>query len=165
MIAWMRELMEEGLGWEHGVQFVCLAFQNAMAAHINGFTVHHWSGIPARNEEGSGTGDRHKLSMKCQALRVIIIDEVSMLWAELLGTLDKARSDTAPVGGAQRPGHAAGAGPLEKLHPLAAMPALRPHLQVWLGPWRGKSTQERLAIGRGGHFTPRAGKGRMPSCR
>ena len=26
-IAWMRELMEEGLGWEHGVQFVCLAFQ------------------------------------------------------------------------------------------------------------------------------------------
>ena len=97
VIAWMREIMEEGLGWEHGVQFVCLAFQNAMAAHINGFTVHHWSGIPARNEEGSGTGDKHKLSMRCQALRVIIIDEVSMLWAELLGTLDKVVTDAVRV--------------------------------------------------------------------
>jgi len=34
MIAWMRQVMEEGLGWEHGVQFVCLAFQNAMAAQM-----------------------------------------------------------------------------------------------------------------------------------
>ena len=48
IIAWMRELMEEGLGWEHGVQFVCLAFQNAMVAQINGFTIQHWSGIPVR---------------------------------------------------------------------------------------------------------------------
>ena len=39
LIEWMRRLMEDGLGWEHGVQFVCLAFQNAMAAQINGFTV------------------------------------------------------------------------------------------------------------------------------
>ena len=69
-------MMEEGLGWEHGVQFVCLAFQNAMAAQINGHTVHHWSGIPARNDDGSAMGDRHKQSMKCGALRVIIVDEV-----------------------------------------------------------------------------------------
>ena len=76
IIGWMRQLMEEGLGWEHGVQFVCLAFQNAMAAQINGHTVHHWSGIPARNDDGNAMGDRHKQSMKCGALRVIIIDEV-----------------------------------------------------------------------------------------
>ena len=76
VIFWLRRLMEEGLGWKHGVQFVCLAFQNAMASQIKGFTVHHWSGIPTRNEDGSATGDRHKQSMKCQALRVIIIDEV-----------------------------------------------------------------------------------------
>ena len=54
VIAWQRQLMEEGLGWTHGVQFVCLAFQNAMAAQINGFTVHHWSGIPARGTSGEG---------------------------------------------------------------------------------------------------------------
>ena len=76
VIVWMRHLMEEGLGWEHGVQFVCLSFQNAMAAQINGHTVHHWSGIPARNDDGNAMGDRHKQSMKCRALRVIIIDEV-----------------------------------------------------------------------------------------
>ena len=78
VIGWMRQLMEEGLGWEHSVQFVCLAFQNAMAAQINGHTVHHWSGIPARNDDGNACGDKHKQSMKCGALRVIIIDEVQL---------------------------------------------------------------------------------------
>ena len=87
VIAWLREIMERGLGWTHGVQFVYLAFQNAMAAQINGFTIHHWSGILARNLEGEGTGDAHKQSIKCQALRVILIDEISMISAELLGTL------------------------------------------------------------------------------
>ena len=87
LIKWMRQLMEDGLQWEHGVQFICLAFQNATAAHMNGHTIHHWSGIPARNESGSCEGASHQLSIKCQALRVIIIDEVSMVSAELLGAL------------------------------------------------------------------------------
>ena len=84
----MRELMEDGLGWQHGVQFVCIAFQNAMAAHIQGATIHHWSGVPCRREEGNGTGDSHKQSIKCQALRVIIIDELGMNSAELIGQLE-----------------------------------------------------------------------------
>ena len=88
LISWLRELIERGLGWTHGVQFVCLAFQNAMVAQINGFTIHHWSGIPARNSEGEGTGDSHQQSIKCQALRVILLDEISMVAAELLGTLE-----------------------------------------------------------------------------
>ena len=60
LIFWMRVLMEQGLGWEHGVQFVCLAFQNAMAAAINGYTIHNWSGIPIRSDDGNSCGDRHK---------------------------------------------------------------------------------------------------------
>ena len=76
IIGWMRTLMEEGLGWQHGVQFVCLAFQNAMAAQISGYTVYHWSGIPPRNDDGNAMGDKHKQSMTCGALRVIIVDEV-----------------------------------------------------------------------------------------
>ena len=92
VIAWQRQLMEEGLGWTHGVQFVCLAFQNAMAAQINGFTVHHWSGIPARSTSGEGGGDKTKQSIKCQALRVILIDEISMISAELLGSLEYAKA-------------------------------------------------------------------------
>ena len=72
VIAWMREIMETALGWTHGVQFVFLAFQNVMAASINGFTLHHWSGIPAHYAEGDGTGDKHAQSIKCQALRVVL---------------------------------------------------------------------------------------------
>ena len=87
LISWLRELMERGLGWTHGVQFVCLALQNTMAAQINGFTIHHWSGLPTR-EEGKGTGDAHKQSIKCQALRVILIDEISMISGELFGSLE-----------------------------------------------------------------------------
>ena len=90
MIVWIRELFEEVLGWEHGVHFVCLAFQNAMAAHIEGETIHHWSGIPAREADGTAsTTNAHKLSMKCQCLRFILIDEISMVSAELLGALEK----------------------------------------------------------------------------
>ena len=59
-----------------------------MAAHNNGSTVHHWSGIPARPQEGNGTGDSHKQSIKCQALRLIIIDELGMNSAELIGQLE-----------------------------------------------------------------------------
>ena len=92
VISWLRELMQEGLGWEHGNQFVCLAFQNAMAALIDGYTIHHWSGMPAcaTAEGGIGFGDAQKLSTKCQNLRVIIIDELSMVSAELFGALELA---------------------------------------------------------------------------
>ena len=65
VIVWMRRLMEDGLGWKHGVQFVCRAFQNAMAAQINGFTVHHLAGRSVLNDDGDACGDRHTQSMKC----------------------------------------------------------------------------------------------------
>ena len=53
LIAWIREAFEEVLGWQHGVQFVCLAFQNTMAAQIAGETIHHWSGIPVAEADGA----------------------------------------------------------------------------------------------------------------
>ena len=59
-----------------------------MAAQINGFAIHHWSGIPARAVDGNTIGSRHLQSIKCQALRVIILDELSKGSAELLGALE-----------------------------------------------------------------------------
>ena len=73
--------MVQGLGWENGIQFVCLAFSNVMATHIEGQTIHRWTGIPIMATEDKGTGDRFKLSMKAQAMRVMLIDEVSMIFS------------------------------------------------------------------------------------
>jgi hypothetical protein len=93
LIFWIRELFEKQLGWTHGIQFVCLAFQNIMAANINGFTIHHWSGIPVQEGGGgSGTLNANKLSTKRQSLRFLLIDEVSMVAAQLMGQLESAIS-------------------------------------------------------------------------
>ena len=87
-IKWVRECFEI-IGWTHGVQFVCLAFQNAMAAHIDGFTIHHWSGIPVMAEEGTvGTKSTTTLSTKCQCLRFILLDEISMVGRQMMGRID-----------------------------------------------------------------------------
>ena len=91
VIAWIREAFETVLGWEHGVQFVCLAFQKRMAAQIAGETIHHWSGIPVLHSDGGTAAvDPHKLSTKCQSLRWILIDEISMVSAQLFGQLEVA---------------------------------------------------------------------------
>ena len=49
----MYHLIEKGLGWEHNVQFVCLAFQNAMTTQISG-----------------------QQSIQCRSLDEIIVNEV-----------------------------------------------------------------------------------------
>ena len=41
LLAWIRELFEDVFKWKHGVHFVCLAFENTMAAQIAGETIHH----------------------------------------------------------------------------------------------------------------------------
>ena len=90
LIAWMRQLMEKGLKWEHGVQFVCLAFQNAAANLIEGYTIHNWAGIARNATETRSREKAQAMYAKCLALRVLIIDEVSMVEASLLGMLDWA---------------------------------------------------------------------------
>ena len=61
-IRWVQRMFMEALGWTHGVQYVCLSYLNAMAANIDGFTVHHWAGIPVGEEEGTaGTKDTAKM--------------------------------------------------------------------------------------------------------
>ena len=76
-------------GWTHGVQFVRLAFQNPTACQIDGCTLHHWSGIPVGETDGTAlTKDAHKLATKRQSLRWVLIDEVSMISAQLVGVLD-----------------------------------------------------------------------------
>ena len=89
VMRWLREAFEDVLGWKHGIQFVFLAFQNLTAAQLGGDTIHHWSGIPVAETEGTtGTRDTQTLSTKCKCLRFILLDEISMCSAPLLGQLE-----------------------------------------------------------------------------
>ena len=84
--------MEEGLGWEHGVQFVCLAFQNSSAHLIDGYTIHSWAQIDMCHSNASHAAKPRRnvdeLKARFQALRVVIIDEIGMVSAKLLGQLE-----------------------------------------------------------------------------
>ena len=63
-----------------------------MAANIQGLTIHTWSGIPWQD---TGSEDRDKpaeidqLFIQCQSLRWVLVDEISMVSAELLAELEK----------------------------------------------------------------------------
>ena len=94
VIAWICELFTDVLGWESGTQFVCLAVQNTMAANIGGHTIHHWASIPFRDDKGNvkgggggGKRDTRMLYHRCLSMRWILIDEISMVSAELLSEL------------------------------------------------------------------------------
>ena len=54
MIAWVSELFEDVLGWIRGVQFACFVF-SGMAAHIDGYTLRHWIGMPKATTLGGLT--------------------------------------------------------------------------------------------------------------
>ena len=94
VIAWICELFTDVLGWEHGNQFVCLAVQNTMASNIGGHTIHHWGGITFKDDQGkdrgnkSGKRDTSLLFHRCMNLRWLLIDEISMVSAELLAELE-----------------------------------------------------------------------------
>ena len=60
-----------------------------MASQIGGCTLHRWSGIPVGETGGTAlTQDAHKLATQRQSLRWVLIDEVSMISAPLVGVLD-----------------------------------------------------------------------------
>lgn len=93
VIAWICELFTEILRWTHGNQFVCLAFQNTMAANIGGSTIHRWAEISFEAEGGKGRSSKPRdigvLFTRCQNMRWILIDEISMVSAELLSELQR----------------------------------------------------------------------------
>ena len=79
VIAWICELFTDILGWTNGIQFVCLAVQNTMAADIGGSTIHHWGSIAWQEGQqksvGSGEGgkrDTSSLFNRCLNLRWLL---------------------------------------------------------------------------------------------
>ena len=80
MLKWLRDFFEEALGWQHEEQFLCVAFQNRMAAMIGGTTFHSGGDLPKPGENRDRKlehSDVDNLYVRNAALRWILIDEIS----------------------------------------------------------------------------------------
>ena len=85
-----KELFEEVLEWKQGSEFQIVTLQAVMANDLDGDTIHHSFGL---NWQGGGDEriSGHKLlelSAKAIEWRWLIIDEISMVSAELLARLE-----------------------------------------------------------------------------
>ena len=96
VIARLRELFVDVQGWQHGIQFVCLAFRKTQAAQIDGYTIHRWANIPTNYLFATNMRSRvdyQEFCVRCQSLRWMIIDEIEMVPAGLFRELQKRLAD------------------------------------------------------------------------
>lgn len=97
----IRQLMRK----EAKVPQVVLAPTGLAAMNIGGQTVHSFFGLPPRSLIGFNEKPSWFFSKQARALRRIIVDEVSMLRADMLDAMDKnlraARKSDRPFGGVQ----------------------------------------------------------------
>src|SRR3954471_17939238 len=84
-VAWLRE---------RGVEPAITASTGIAATHVGGMTIHAWSGVGVKNEltdwDLEALLEKEPLVKRVRAARVLIIDEVSMLSANLLTMVDRA---------------------------------------------------------------------------
>ena len=98
LIYWIRRLFTEALGWEHGVQFLCVAFQNRVAPAMGGVTCHAGGDITVGGgDKGLDHTDIDVLFTRNQDLRWLLFDEVGMIGDALLGTFEKHLTDAAKI--------------------------------------------------------------------
>ncbi|MFA7309549.1 MAG: AAA family ATPase, partial [Candidatus Paceibacterota bacterium] len=68
---------------EHGVEPSVTASTGIAATHVNGMTIHSWSGIGVRRDLSEWDLDsimsREKTVLRIVSAKVLIIDEISML--------------------------------------------------------------------------------------
>lgn len=99
-IAWARE---------HLISVAVTASTGIAATHINGQTIHSWSGIGIKTElkssDISNLRKKKDLARRIQKAKILIIDEISMIDAKLLDNINlickKIRLSEAPFGGLQ----------------------------------------------------------------
>jgi ATP-dependent DNA helicase PIF1 len=93
----------------HGIEPALVASTGIAATHIGGMTVHSWAGLGILDFLTPRDVDRiastERVSKRIAKTKVLILDEVSMLSAGILGMLDavcrSVRRDERPFGGMQ----------------------------------------------------------------
>ncbi len=94
---------------EHGIAVAITASTGIAATHMNGMTIHSWSGIGIKDsfekKDFARLAKKEALTDRLTQVRVLIIDEVSMLHARQLDLVDEVlrhfRKDERPFGGIQ----------------------------------------------------------------
>lgn len=94
---------------KHGVRYAVTASTGIASTHINGTTIHAWSGIGIKQKLASyeldALEEKQNLYKRWNETQVLIIDEVSMLHASFVDMLDKVgkhmRRNEKPFGGIQ----------------------------------------------------------------
>ena len=94
---------------ERGVAVAVTASTGIAATHLNGMTIHSWSGLGVRQELTDYDLDKltqdERLVKRLRQARVLVIDEVSMLAAKTLDLVDRLckelRGSLEPFGGLQ----------------------------------------------------------------
>ena len=135
-----EKLFEETLCWQHGVQFQIVSFQAVMADLLGGDTIHHalgldWNGDSASNALRAWERARHTLQW-----RWLILDEFSMVSAELLAQLElRCRELIRDLGVSKYRRHAGDSRPFGGLNIILArdLYQLPPPKGMFLGdiPW------------------------------
>ncbi|MCF7843405.1 helix-turn-helix domain-containing protein [Candidatus Gracilibacteria bacterium] len=94
---------------KHGVRYAVTASTGIASTHINGTTIHAWSGIGIKQKLHSydlgALEEKQNLYKRWNETQVLIIDEVSMLHASFVDMLDRVgkhmRRNEKPFGGMQ----------------------------------------------------------------
>jgi ATP-dependent exoDNAse (exonuclease V) alpha subunit len=94
---------------KHGISYAVTASTGIASTHVNGTTIHSWSGIGVKDTltayDLDAFEEKQPLHKRWNTTQVLIIDEVSMLHASFVDMLDRVakhiRRSTAPFGGLQ----------------------------------------------------------------
>ena len=98
VINWIRRIFMEAREWTHGVQFLCVAFQNKVAYAMGGTTLHAAGDLPIGGSSNAGKlahQDINEVFTRSQHLRWLLIDECFMIPDDLLGLFSSALQDAA----------------------------------------------------------------------
>src|SRR3989338_8627697 len=104
-------VLNEFIGWlrDHGIEPGVTASTGIAATHLEGTTIHSWSGIGVKDQIGEvdleHMEQKKMLWQRFANTAVLIIDEISMLSADFVDMCDQVcrhmKRNTAPFGGMQ----------------------------------------------------------------